>query len=228
MAQKTYTEMVTAVTDNCKRTDNPTVIQRKIQDAIKLILNRGNFPQLEDIDIVTTTASQAYTALPTLFKGLYDRDSVTSGVSGDIQALRILSPGEFITRHPKPDEDTEAMPTECMLFEDVIQWYPIPDDTYDIRLHFFKYHADFDTDTPHVLGEQADRAIECIATAMVYESFQEYADAGYWYGLGFDDLKRYLSKLDGRDGIVTARPPQIYSGVKRVTTADRTDYGRVK
>ncbi len=228
MSQKTFTEMVTAVTDNCKRTKDTVIIQRKIQDTVKLILNRGNFPQLEDIDTVATIASQGYTALPTLFKGLYDEDSVTSGVSGEVQHLRILSPGEFITSHPKPDEDSEAMPRECMLFEDQIYWYPIPDDAYDIRLHFFKYHPTFDTDNPHVLGEQADRAIEYLATAMIYDTMQEYADAGYWYSLGYDDLKKYLSALGSRDGIATVRPPQIYSSVRRVVTADKSDYGRIK
>ncbi len=228
MAQKSFTQMTAAVTGNCKRTDDTTLIQTKIRDAVKMILNRANFPKLEDIDTVDTTVSQEYTAFPTLFKSLYDEKSVTSGVSGETQHLRVLSPSVFIDKHPKPDEDTEAMPRECMFFENQIYWYPIPDEIYAIRLHFFKFHADFSDADPHTLGEQADLVIERIATAMVYETFQEYDDAAYWYKFGFDELAKYVSILEGQDGLVVARSPQLYSSTQRVATADSTDYGRIK
>ena len=228
MAQKTFTQMVAAVTKNSQRTDDATLIQTKVRDTLTLILNRDNFPKLEDIDTVTTVASQGYTAFPTLFKALYDEKSVTSGVSGELQHLRVLSPSQFIDKHSKPDEDTEAMPRECMFFENKIYWHPIPDDAYAIRLHFFKFHADFSDDDPHTLGEQADLAIERIATAMVYEVFQEYDDATYWYKFGFDELAKYVSILEGQDGLVVVRSPQLYGPTQRVATADSTDYGRIK
>ncbi len=230
MAQRTFAETLAAVTANCRRSDDSGLITRKIQDAVKMILNKYNYPLLEVIGAVSTVASQSYTAFPTNFKELYSEKSVTSGVSGESDYLIVWSPGQFIEKHPKPDEDTEAMPRECMFFEDRINWWPIPDDVYSIILHYFKYDTVFSASVPHNLGEPADRGIECIATALVYESFQEYQDSAYWYSVGWDDLRKYKRRNDDMDGRAVIVSGSLYSntGTGGSVSGDKTDYGRIK
>ena len=226
MARMTFDEITAAVKERSKRTGSTTLIEGNNQLAVEFLAIRYDFPELQLTNTVATTASAETSALLSLFKSIYDERSVTFHESGKQEHLEVLHAGEYFERYPKPDEDSEGEPREVAIFGNSYLWYPIPDDEYDIRFRYNSYHDTFDASNDHSLGEESDRAIIAISTAMTYEAMMEIEDAGYWYRIGLSHMADVMS--NSQSGIALARPSKLYRGTRGPVTGDKTDYRRLR
>lgn len=226
MTRMTFDQITAAVKERSKRTQETTLIEGNNQLAVEYLSARYNFPELQTTGTVATAASVETNAIITGFKSLYDESSVTMHMTGKKEHLEILHPSEYFERYPKPDEDSEGEPREVAIFGEAYLWYPVPDDAYTIRFRYNAYHGTFNTSTAHSLGEESDRAIIAISTAMTYEAMMELEDALYWYKIGLSHMAEVAS--NSRSGIALARPSKLYRGSRGPITGDKTDYGRVK
>jgi hypothetical protein len=222
----TFDQITAAVKERSKRTQSTTLIEGNNQLAVDWLSVRYDFPELQTTDTVSTTASAETTAVPSLFKAIYDERSVTLHETGKLEHLEIMTPGEFFQDHPKPDEDTEDEPTELCVWGNEFLWYPVPDDAYSIRLRHILYHDTFDDNNVHSLGEECDRAIIAVSTAMTYEAMMELEDAQYWYNIAISHMADVMSR--SQSGIALSRPSKLYRGNKGMLTPDKTDYRRVR
>lgn len=226
MTRMTFDEITAAVKERSKRTQSTTLIEGNNQLAVEYLAVRYDFPELQKTDTKDTTESEETSALITDFKSIYDERSVTMHESGKQEHLEILHPGEYFGRYPKPDEDSEGEPREIAVFGNAYLWYPVPDDVYTIRFRFNAYHGIFSDAIAHSLGEESDRAIIAISTAMTYEAMMELEDASYWYRIGLSHMADVMS--NSRSGIALARPSKLYRGTRGPVTGDKTDYRRLR
>ena len=162
--------MITAVKLRCDYTVDAN-IGTWLNDAYKILARIARIPAESD----PLTISNAYS--------LYDLPTNLA----DFDKIKLTTEDDFMepTSETEIDTDETGQPTHYFLRGNKIGFYPIPDTTYTVKMHYFKYPSELtqDADSPDArIPAEFHNGIVEYAIAMAKEADGMYKSASYFWG----------------------------------------------
>lgn len=198
----TFAQMRSVIADDLDRTDLTTQIDRAINRAIEHY-EKEPFWFKETVSTFSTTATTK----------IYTTSVIPTDIS-EIDRMEVVDSGDDfplteVTFDEIEDMDTghyEGVPKFYAYYDDSIYLYPIPDDTYTIRIAYTKTYSQLsaDADTNDWTTEAED-LIECHALSTIYaRTIKDVEQAQTYRAMADDFLQALRSKSEQHAGTKAA------------------------
>ncbi len=180
--------------DRVKRNVPTTVMDTELQDSLlermNYLVSADVFPFQEDYEEDDITSGYRM-VMPDNFASLKDVVIWTSGKESQIE---IIDSGMFDRMFPKPDEDDGTPKFCCVKVAEGELWFNCSvDQTYTIRMYFYKIPDDATDTTVNQLVELAKLTLIKWASADGFRMMREFDTANQWQEEGnkhFQALER--------------------------------------
>jgi len=176
----TRAEIRAEVRSNIKRTVDgvpDTRINMWVNWGQALIADWHSWEEMRKIYTATTANGQKKYGFPTRMKDIY---SITLQDGASSRKLVYVSPREFDTKVPRPEQTTKGRPTYYVDYGVNFELYRIPDKVYTLNLRCSVYPADLTADSAESELLRKDALIVACATMFGFLSLREIEDATYW------------------------------------------------
>ena len=176
-------EIREAILENITRGDLPQErINRHINNTLQRIARYHNWRDLYVQATTETIANQSEYSLPLVTNKLKDLVSITlsDGSSRGVR-LKFIPHRQFHEIIPVPSSGHLGKPQSYIIWDNVIQLYPIPSDVFTLNLLYVKWPDKLvgDEEEPEISG--IDDLIIAGATSSIFISLQQVEPAGIWH-----------------------------------------------
>jgi len=171
-----------AITENITRDDlTSDRINRHINSTLQRIARYHNWKDLYVKATTETIANQSEYSLPLGTDRLKDIVSITlsDGSSRGVR-LKYVPYRQFHEIIPVPSSGQVGKPQNYVVWDNVIQLYPIPSDMFILNLLYVKWPDELvEGEEPEITG--VDDLIIAGATSSLFMSLQQVEPAGVWH-----------------------------------------------
>lgn len=171
-----------SITENITRDDlTSDRINRHINSTLQRIARYHNWKDLYVKATTETVANQADYSLPLGTDRLKDLVSITlsDGSSRGVR-LKFVPYRQFHEIIPVPSSGQVGKPQNYVVWDNVIQLYPIPSDVFILNLLYVKWPDELvEGEEPEITG--VDDLIISGATSSLFMSLQQVEPAGIWH-----------------------------------------------
>lgn len=181
---------VNKATRNCVKTFNP----QELESSIEIAITAGTFEYAIPTSTVNsiTASIKNIVSLPSL-----QLNNETTGTYLNRIYVHTLDKLE-----PYRDVNRTGRPYIYVIFSKNIILYPVPEDTYTLRMKVNLFPPDIILSQLTILDDIWNDAVEAYATFDVFAKLQQTQDAKTWYGI-------YKEILKETKGVLTEKPEFI-------------------
>jgi len=209
-------KLIDKVKNNVGRSDDSTMDDYAIEwinEAQKKVCNKANFWFLHTTTTIAFTSGDNVEDLPSDFKddALVFLE-VTTGSTTDWEELDYA---EWIDIRRDYDATTTGQPQHYIIEGDELYLYPIPNDSYTVRLDYYKYLADLAASgSSNNLLDNYPEILEAYATHKAFSRLREFEESAAWEGKFNRELRDLVlanAEREVPDEMVLRTRPDVFA-----------------
>lgn len=178
MGTMTLTSLENEVRANLgNRTDLDSRLVNFINFAQDMMCRQHDFQELQTRTDDTTTADTATYTLSSRPRSIY---SVRIQDGTNSRKLSYVDIREWDRLIPKPDEYSSSRPVHYTMWQNKIEFWRVPDDSYDLIIRWSKWPTALSGSSDTSDYEHKDDIIVCLATSWAFKSLGERDKMRFW------------------------------------------------
>ena len=187
MGTLTLSDMKDEIRSNLgNRTDLDSRLVRFVYFAQDMICRQFEFPELEEKTTDTISQGDTTYTLTSRPRSIRSVRLIDGTLSRKLEYINI---GDWDKLLPKPDEWTEERPTHYTYWQNKLEFWRIPDNTYTIFIRWSKWPTALSDDSDTSDYENKDDVIVALATAWAFKSIGDKDRMYFWANAAWDQLE---------------------------------------
>jgi len=168
------------------RTDLDSRLVRFINFAQDMICRQFEFPELEQKTTDTVSKGDETYSLSSRPRSIRSVRLLDGTLSRKLEYIPVRSWDMLI---PKPDEWTQERPTHYTYYQNKLELWRIPNDTYTIVIRWSKWPTTLSADEDKSDYDNKDDIIIALATSWAFKSLGDKERMYFWANAAWDQLE---------------------------------------